>query len=90
MAVHNADIAACFEEIADLLDLGDENPFRVRAYRNAARVIGEMRLDLPQALARGEALEKIPGVGEDLAAKMGEIDHDHPFVAGLPPQNQDH
>ena len=73
MAVHNADIAACFEEIADLLDLGDENPFRVRAYRNAARVIGEMRLDLPQALARGEALEKIPGVGEDLAAKMGEI-----------------
>ena len=73
MAVHNADIAACFEEIADLLELGDENPFRVRAYRNAARVIGEMRLDLPQALARGEALEKIPGVGEDLAAKMGEI-----------------
>ena len=73
MAVHNADIAACFEEIADLLELGDENPFRVRAYRNAARVIGEMHLDLPEALARGEALEKIPGVGEDLAAKMAEI-----------------
>jgi hypothetical protein len=46
MAVHNADIARCFEELADLLELRDENPFRVRAYRNAARVVGELRLDI--------------------------------------------
>lgn len=38
MPDHNADIAVAFEEIADLLELGDENPFRVRAYRNAARM----------------------------------------------------
>lgn len=38
MPVHNADIAAAFEEIAELLELADENPFRIRAYRNAARV----------------------------------------------------
>jgi hypothetical protein len=73
MAVHNADIAACFEEIAELLELADENPFRVRAYRNAARVVGEMHLDIPQALGKGEDLPKIPGVGPDLAGKMGEI-----------------
>ena len=73
MAVHNADIASCFEEIAELLELADENPFRVRAYRNAARVVGEMHLDIAEVLNRGEALEKIPGVGPDLAGKMGEI-----------------
>ena len=38
MPVHNADIARVFEEIADLLELEDGNPFRVRAYRNAARI----------------------------------------------------
>lgn len=35
MPVHNADIASAFEEIADLLELGDENPFRVRALHEA-------------------------------------------------------
>jgi DNA polymerase/3'-5' exonuclease PolX len=37
MTVHNADIAAVFTEIADLLEIENANPFRVRAYRNAAR-----------------------------------------------------
>ena len=39
MPVHNADIAAVFEEIADLLEIKGENPFRIRAYRNAARTV---------------------------------------------------
>lgn len=39
MPKHNADIAAIFEEIADLLEIQGSNPFRIRAYRNAARVI---------------------------------------------------
>ncbi|HET7831516.1 MAG TPA: helix-hairpin-helix domain-containing protein [Gallionella sp.] len=37
--VHNADIAAIFEEIADLLEIQGANPFRIRAYRNAARTV---------------------------------------------------
>ena len=37
MPVHNADIAAIFGEIADLLEIRGNNPFRIRAYRNAAR-----------------------------------------------------
>ena len=73
MAVHNADIARCFEELADLLELRDENPFRVRAYRNAARVVGELGLDIAQTLAKGGELPKLPGIGEDLAGKMAEI-----------------
>ena len=73
MAVHNADIAAVFEEIADLLELGDENPFRIRAYRNAARVVGGLSLDLAARLAEGGELPKLPGIGEDLAGKIHEI-----------------
>ena len=73
MPVHNADIAAAFEEIAELLELGDENPFRVRAYRNAARVVAGLSLDLPAALAAGQDLPKLPGIGADLDGKIHEI-----------------
>ena len=73
MAVHNADIAAVFEEIADLLELGDENPFRIRAYRNAARVVGGLSLDLAATLAAGKDLPKLPGIGKDLDGKIHEI-----------------
>ncbi|MGE0358955.1 MAG: DNA polymerase/3'-5' exonuclease PolX [Burkholderiales bacterium] len=73
MPVHNADIAAAFEEIAELLELGDENPFRIRAYRNAARVVGGLSLDLAGSLAAGKELPKLPGIGADLAGKIHEI-----------------
>ena len=73
MPLHNADIAAVFEEIADLLELGDENPFRIRAYRNAARVVGSLSLDLAARLAEGAELPKLPGIGADLGGKIREI-----------------
>ena len=73
MPVHNADIAAIFEEIADLLEIQGANPFRVRAYRNAARTVGEFGRDLATMIARGQALPKIPGIGEDLTRKIHEI-----------------
>jgi DNA polymerase (family 10) len=71
--VHNADIARIFEEIADLLEIQEANPFRVRAYRNAARTVGDVRRDLAQAISEGKELPKLPGVGADLAAKIEEI-----------------
>jgi DNA polymerase (family 10) len=73
MPIHNADIAAIFEEIADLLEIQGANPFRVRAYRNAARTVGEFGRDLTAMVAKGQALPKIPGVGEDLTRKIHEI-----------------
>lgn len=73
MPLHNADIAAIFGEIADLLEIEAANPFRIRAYRNAARVIGELGHDARQMLARGEDLTSLPGIGDDLAAKIREI-----------------
>jgi DNA polymerase (family 10) len=73
MTVHNADIAAIFEEIADLLEIQNENPFRIRAYRNAARQVEGMGVALSELVARGEDLTTLPGIGEDLAAKIREI-----------------
>ena len=72
-SVHNADIARAFDEIADLLELEGANPFRVRAYRNASRIVGDTQVDLPAKLAEGGELPKLPGIGADLAGKIGEI-----------------
>ncbi|APR80322.1 DNA polymerase X family protein [Minicystis rosea] len=71
--VHNAEVAAAFEEIADLLAIEDESPFRVRAYRNAARVIGELGREVAAMVASGEDLTALPGIGKDLAAKIREL-----------------
>jgi DNA polymerase (family 10) len=73
MPVHNADIAAIFEEIADLLEIENANVFRIRAYRNAARTVAELDHDARQLVELGEDLEKLPGIGKDLAAKIAEI-----------------
>ena len=73
MPLHNADIAAVFERIADLLELRDENPFRVRAYRNAARIVGGLGLDIAATIGAGRELPKLPGIGADLSGKLHEI-----------------
>ncbi len=73
MPVHNAEIAAVFEEIADLLEIHNENPFRVRAYRNAARTLQGLGVGISELLARGEDLTELPGIGTDLAARITEI-----------------
>jgi len=73
MPITNADIAAAFEQIADLLELQDANPFRVRAYRNASRIVGELKLDLAAHAGAGKPLPKLPGIGTDLANKIQEF-----------------
>lgn len=73
MPVHNADIAAIFSEIADLLEIEQANPFRIRAYRNAARIVGELGREVRAMVERGEDLTALPGIGDDLAAKLREI-----------------
>jgi len=73
MGAVNLKIAEIFSEIADLLEIQSANPFRVRAYRNAARTIGELGTDVTEWIARGKDLRSLPGIGEDLAAKVREI-----------------
>ncbi|MGQ0577952.1 MAG: DNA polymerase/3'-5' exonuclease PolX [Betaproteobacteria bacterium] len=73
MPVVNATVAAIFEEIADLLDIQGANPFRIRAYRNAGRTIGGLGTDVRSMVEHGADLKALPGIGEDLAAKITEI-----------------
>lgn len=71
--MQNPDIARLFDEVADLLEIQDENPFRVRAYRNAARVVRDYPRPLADEVKRGADLSDIPGIGEDLAEKIATI-----------------
>ncbi|MFC5525855.1 DNA polymerase/3'-5' exonuclease PolX [Rhodanobacter ginsengisoli] len=73
MTRRNADIAAIFEEIADLLELQQANTFRVRAYRNAARTVSTWPREMAELVAQGGDLDDLPGIGKDLAGKIGEI-----------------
>ena len=72
--MENTDYARIFEEIADLLAIEGANPFRIRAYRNAARTLESLTQSVEALLRRGEiSLTEIPGIGKDLAAKIVEI-----------------
>jgi DNA polymerase (family 10) len=73
MPSHNADIAAIFEEIANLLEIEGANPFRIRAYRNAARTIGELSTEAYAMVEKDEDLTRFPGIGHDLSEKIKEI-----------------
>ncbi len=73
MSVRNAEIAAVFEEIADLLELQKANPFRVRAYRNAARTLAAWPEQMSGWSAAGRDFGELPGIGKDLAGKIAEI-----------------
>jgi DNA polymerase (family 10) len=74
--VNNTDVARIFDEIADLLELQGANRFRIRAYRNAARMLGTMGTlgrSVAAMVERHENLDSLPGIGPDLAGKIGEI-----------------
>ena len=78
---YNDEVAARFEEIADLLDLGGEISFRVRAYRRAAQTLRAARRQVGEIIADCRsagsdplrALDALPGVGRDLGGKIVEI-----------------
>ena len=71
----NTHIALAFERIGKMLALQGENPFRVRAYERAAQVVMSMTEDVAALYKeRGtKGLMDIPGIGEDLAAKIEEM-----------------
>lgn len=69
----NATLARTFEEVADLLEIDGANPFRVRAYRNAARAVAEDSTPLARRLERGEDLTELPAIGKDIAAHGKEL-----------------
>ena len=71
--LHNSEIAERFDDIASMLELGEANPFRVRAYRNAARLLRRYGREASDIIAAGEDLAKLPGIGKDLAGKIQDL-----------------
>lgn len=66
----NQEIAKIFNDIADILEIKGENPFRIRAYRRAAMNIEGLTKEVSEITK--EELIKIPGIGQDLAGKIEE------------------
>jgi DNA polymerase (family 10) len=66
----NQEIARIFNDIADLLEIKGENPFRIRAYRRAAQNIEGLAKDVAE-ISKDDLLT-VPGIGQDLAGKVEE------------------
>ena len=66
------EIAGVLEQIATLLELKAENPFKIRAYTNAARAIETFGANVPN-FQDEEAVAKIPGIGKSIALKIKEL-----------------
>lgn len=73
MPVHNSEIADLFNEVAELLEIEGANPFRIRAYRTAARTLAGLSQSVVDLIDRHEDLAELPGIGDDLAGKIREI-----------------
>jgi DNA polymerase/3'-5' exonuclease PolX len=79
MPVHNAEIATAFDHLADLLEIEGANPFRVRAYRNAARTIGDS-WPLSDPTLRHEPTHELVGV--DIGRVGLHLSHPSDLVRG--------
>lgn len=71
--MNNAEIAQVFEEIADVLEIQNENTFRIRAYRNAARTIEVQTTPLSRLLDEGTPLTSLAGIGKEMANHIKEM-----------------
>jgi DNA polymerase (family X) len=64
-----AQVADSLDEIGTLLELLGENPFKTRAYGNAARIVRALEEDLADLIARKQ-LGEIKGIGPALVGKI--------------------
>lgn len=69
----NVAIARTLEEVADILEIQNENPFRIRAYRNAVRTIQVQTTPLARLLAENRPLTDLPGIGKEMASHIREM-----------------
>jgi DNA polymerase (family 10) len=73
MRIRNDEIAQKFDRLADFLEIEGANPFRVRAYRNAARTISGLARSVSELIEEGTQLTTLPGIGKELAEKIQEV-----------------
>ncbi|MBE9512890.1 MAG: DNA polymerase/3'-5' exonuclease PolX [Chloroflexi bacterium] len=68
----NSEVAKVFQDIADLLELKGENPFKIRAYQRVVRSIEHLPVEVEQ-LVKEDRLKEVPGVGEAITNKITEL-----------------
>jgi DNA polymerase (family X) len=75
LPIQNSDVARLVEQMADLLEFKDENPFKVRSYRSAAEAIKDLDVPIAGIALKGGAadLQKIPGIGKSISTQIMEI-----------------
>lgn len=71
--VKNTEISNILFQVSELLEIENVNPFRVKAYRNAAIDIKNQSASLAQRVLSGEDISKLPGIGAEIAASITEI-----------------
>ncbi len=71
--MQNLEIARRLHQVADLLEIDGANPFRVRAYRNAARTVGAHAVEMRKLVADGTDLTRLPGIGKEMANHIREL-----------------
>lgn len=70
MIIHNSEIARIFNRLADLLEISNENPYRIRAYRNAAMTVSSLSGNIEEMVRNHNNLTELTGIGKDLAEKI--------------------
>src|SRR6267143_1535395 len=90
--MQNAEIARLLTDVADLLEISAGNPFKVRAYRNAARTVADHSDPIAELVAGGEFdLTELPGIGGGIAKEItalvrtGTLPQRQQLVATIPP-----
>ena len=71
--MENPEIARVLEEVADVLEIQNENPFRIRAYRNATRTVEGLTTPLRKWVEEGRNLTDLPGIGKEMANHIREM-----------------
>ena len=63
----NVWIARALADVGNLLEIQGANPFRVRAYSNAARTVRDHAEPISELVSNGADLTQLPGVGKEIA-----------------------
>src|SRR5437762_353180 len=91
-SMQNAEIARLLSDVADLLEISAGNPFKVRAYRNAARTVADHPDPIAELVSGGEFdITELPGIGGGIAKEItalvetGTLPQRQQLVATLPP-----